>query len=124
MTLTKEDQDKLAKLGPYQREVLRLLVEVPPGRVTTYGDLAKELARRNPRWSPKASRAVGTAMKLNPCAPRVPCHRVVRSDGSVGLFRGGEEGGSEAKAEMLRKEGVEVVGLKIDLNKYRHRFHT
>lgn len=117
-----EDEEKLAKLSPYQAAILRILAEVPKGKVTTYGDLAKELARRDPKYSPKASRAVGTTMKNNPCAPQVPCHRVIKSDGKIGNFRGGAEGAVEEKIGMLRDERVTVVDGKIDLGKHRHIF--
>jgi len=120
--LTPEDEQKLASVSPYQRAVLRLLAEVPRGKVTTYGDLAKELANRNPKYSPKAFRAVGTAMRKNVCAPRIPCHRVIQSDGSIGNFRGGKPGAVEEKIKMLQKEGVEVINGKIDLTIYRHQF--
>ena len=51
--ITPEDEKKLAKLSTYQQAILRLLAEVPKGKVTTYGDLAKELARRNPNRNKK-----------------------------------------------------------------------
>ena len=120
--ITPEDEEKLAKLSPYQAAILKILAEVPKGKVTTYGDLAKELARRDPKYSPNASRAVGTTMKNNPCAPQVPCHRVIKSDGKIGNFRGGAEGAVEAKIGMLRDERVTVVDGKIDLGKHRHIF--
>ncbi|MFH2112655.1 MAG: MGMT family protein [Candidatus Bathyarchaeota archaeon] len=120
--ITAEDEKKLATLSPYQQAILRILAEVPKGKVTTYGDLAKELARRDPKWSPDASRAVGTTMKNNLCGPQIPCHRVIKSDGNIGNFRGGEKGAVEEKIAMLRGEGVTVVDGKIDLKKYRHGF--
>ena len=120
--ITPEDEKRLERLSEYQQAVLRILAEVPEGKVTTYGDLAKELARRDSRWSPNASRAVGTTMKNNPCAPQIPCHRVIKSDGSVGSFRGGVEGAVDEKIRMLREEGIEVVDDKIDLIKFRHKF--
>ena len=120
--ITAEDEKKLSKLSPYQQAILRLLAEVPKGKVTTYGDLAKELAKRDNKWSPGSSRAVGTTMKNNVCAPQIACHRVIKSDGSIGNFRGGAEGAVEEKIEMLRNEGVAVVDGKIDLKKYRHKF--
>lgn len=120
--ITPEDEKRLERLSEYQQAVLRILAEVPEGKVTTYGDLAKELARRDSRWSPNASRAVGTTMKNNPCAPQIPCHRVIKSDGSVGSFRGGAEGAVDEKIRMLREEGIEVVDDKIDLIKFRHKF--
>ena len=120
--ITAEDEKKLAKLSAYQQAILRLLAEVPKGKVTTYGDLAKELSRRDSKWSPNASRAVGTTMKNNPCGPQIPCHRVIRSDGTVGNFRGGEKGAVQEKIAMLKDEGVSVLDGKIDLEKYRHKF--
>lgn len=120
--ITVEDEKKLATLSPYQQAILRILAEVPKGKVTTYGDLAKELAKRDPKWSPGASRAVGTTMKNNLCGPQIPCHRVIKSDGSIGNFRGGAEGAVEEKTQMLREEGVTVLDGRIDLEKHRHRF--
>ncbi len=120
--ITAEDEKKLATLSPYQQAILRILAEVPKGKVTTYGDLAKELAKRDPKWSPGASRAVGTTMKNNLCGPQIPCHRVIKSDGSIGNFRGGAEGAVEEKTQMLREEGVTVLDGRIDLEKHRHRF--
>lgn len=120
--ITPEDERILASLSPYQQAILRILAEVPKGKVTTYGDLAKELAQRDPKWSPRASRAVGTAMKNNVCGPRIPCHRVVKSDGGIGNFRGGEEGAVDEKVRMLRDEGIKVSGRKIDLDQFRYRF--
>ena len=120
--ITEEDEKKLATLSPYQQAVLRVLAEVPKGKITTYGDLAKELARRDSKWSPTASRAVGTTMKNNVCGPQIPCHRVIKSDGGIGNFRGGEQGAVKEKVQMLRNEGVEVVNNKISLKRFRHKF--
>lgn len=119
--ITPEDEKKLATLSPYQQAILRVLAEVPKGKVTTYGDLAKELAKRNSHYSPNASRAVGTTMKNNVCGPQIPCHRVIKSDGSIGSFRGGKEASGE-KIIMLRDEGVEVIQGKISLRTFRHKF--
>ena len=120
--ITEEDEKLLATLAPYQQAVLRLLAEVPKGTVVTYGDLAKELALRDSKYSSNASRAVGTTMKNNLCGPRIPCHRVIKSNGSLGNFRGGEPGAVKEKAQMLRDEGVEVVSNKINLKRFRHNF--
>ncbi len=80
---------------------------IPRGKVTTYGLLARKL-------NTKAYRAVGNACRRNPYAPRVPCHRVVKSDGTVGGFGGKTSGKSvEKKIQLLRKEGVEVERGKI-----------
>ena len=120
--ITPSDEKKLAKLSTYQQAILRILAEVPKGKVTTYGDLAKELSERNPKWSPNASRAVGTTMKNNPCGPQIPCHRVIKSDGDIGNFRGGEAGAIKEKISMLREEGVTVQNGKVELKKYRYNF--
>jgi methylated-DNA-[protein]-cysteine S-methyltransferase len=120
--ITPKDEKKLEKLSSYQQAILRLLAEVPKGKITTYSDLAKELSERDPNWSPNASRAVGTTMRNNPCGPQIPCHRVIKSDGAVGNFRGGAEGAVSEKIGMLRDEGITVLNGKVDLKEYRHLF--
>ena len=79
----------------FRREVLEELVAVPYGETTTYSELAAEAGR------PRAVRAAGTALATNPIPIIVPCHRVLRSDGSVGGYRGG----SDAKRTLLALEG-------------------
>ena len=64
----------------FNKKVWAALKLIPRGRVTTYKELAKYLGK------PKAARAVGNACGANPDAPRVPCHRVVRSDGRLGGY--------------------------------------
>ena len=64
-----------------------------------------------------AARAVGRALHINPHAPRVPCHRVIASDGTLH----GYAGGLRKKARLLRAEGVEVRKGRVDLEKYRWR---
>ena len=81
-----------------------LVAQVPRGRVTTYGEVAKALG------DVVASRFVGVAMSLNQDIVRVPCRRVVLSDGSVGGYTGG---GPRKKIKLLREEGVSVSGNKI-----------
>jgi methylated-DNA-[protein]-cysteine S-methyltransferase len=88
------------------------LRKVPKGRIATYKLLAEKLGT-------KAYRAVGSALKNNPYAPEVPCHRVIKSDGSIGGFMGKMSGGEVAKKiVLLRKEGVEIIGGKIDLERF------
>lgn len=87
--------------------VYALLRQVPPGRVTTYGALARAAGM------PKASRLVGAIMRGNPNAPRVPCHRVVKSDGRIGGYSGSAEENIKRKVSMLKKEGVRVKGGKV-----------
>ncbi len=96
----------------FAEKVYEQLMQVPKGKVTTYKKLAGLLGT-------KAYRAVGSALKNNPFAPEVPCHRVVKSDGKVGGFMGKLEGDEVAKKiVMLRNEGVEILGGKVDLKKF------
>lgn len=90
-------------LTPFAVRVYRAAQEVPPGQVTTYGQLARTLL------SPGATRAVGTALGRNPFLLIVPCHRVVGSGGSMGGFSA--PGGSRTKALMLAAEGYGVQSL-------------
>mgnify|MGYP001584157386 CR=1 FL=1 len=91
----------------FNERCYKLLQKVPRGKVTTYQELARTLGT-------KAYRAVGNAMHANPYAPKVPCHRVVKSDGRIGGFASG----TKKKIEMLKKEGVEIIDSKVDLEKY------
>jgi len=91
----------------FDEKVWKLMEKIPEGRVTTYGLVAKKL-------NTKAYRAVGNACRRNPYAPRVPCHRVVRSDGTVGGFGGKTSGKNvKKKIQMLRKEHVEIINGRI-----------
>ncbi len=83
----------------------KLVMQIPPGRVSTYGALAKALG------DIKAARACGVMLSQNPAPPRIPCHRVVMADGSLGGFTHPE--GVKRKIELLKKEGVEVKNGKI-----------
>lgn len=86
----------------FPEKIYALLKQVPKGRVTTYKILANKLGTN-------AYRAVGQALRNNPYAPEVPCHRVVASDGTIGGFMGKTEGESiEKKIALLKAEGVEV----------------
>jgi len=101
----------------FDERVWRLMEEIPRGKVTTYGQIARKLHT-------KAYRAVGNACRKNPYAPRVPCHRVVRSDGTIGGFGGKTSGKTvEEKAQLLRGENVEVRnGRVVDFDKVLFRF--
>jgi deoxyribonuclease V len=90
-------------------ELTRLLVQIPRGRVATYGDLADALGSR------QAARWVGEFLVDHPHGDDCPCHRVVRQTGDLGLFIGGK-GEKEAR---LRAEQIEVVDGKVDLARYR-----
>lgn len=89
------------------------LLDVPPGYITTYGDLAKAAGLEN------GQRAVGKIMNKNPHPSIVPCHRVVRSDGRLG----GYAYGSDVKENMLSKEGLRITGGRLEnFENVRYRF--
>ena len=82
----------------FQKSVWRELLNIPKGDVVTYKKLAERIGK------PKAVRAVANAVGANPLIVKIPCHRVIRSDGGIGGYSG--EGGVEAKKNLLKKEGV------------------
>jgi len=88
----------------FDEKVWALTCRIPAGKVTTYAAIARHLKS-------KAYRAVGSAMHRNPHAPRVPCHRVVGSDGRLTGFAGG----LPKKQRMLIEEGVTLHGERVDL---------
>jgi methylated-DNA-[protein]-cysteine S-methyltransferase len=79
-----------------KNEVYNILLKIPAGKVSTYGDIAKALGH------PKAARLVGQILHDNPNPVVVPCHRVIHSDGRLG----GYAYGSERKRELLENEGI------------------
>ena len=82
----------------FQLKVWTYLKKIPRGSVKTYSQVAKSIGK------PLAVRAVANAIGKNPYAPRVPCHRVIRSDGSLGGYSG--KGGIKTKKLLLKKEGI------------------
>ena len=93
----------------FQEKVYNNCKKIPKGKVSTYKILADKLGI-------KAYRAVGQALRCNPYAPKVPCHRIVKSDGSIGGFVGNLDPDSKEvkrKIRMLNKEGIEIENNKI-----------
>lgn len=93
----------------FTEKVIEIVAKIPKGKVMTYGEVAREAGAYG------AGRAVGTIMKNNK-TPHIPCHRVVRSDGSIGEYNGINRNKlsnkevqdmSEAKIELLKEEGVQ-----------------
>ena len=82
----------------FQLKVWNYLKKIPKGKVKTYLDVAKAIGQ------PKAFRAVANAVGKNPYPPKIPCHRVIRSDGSLGGFSA--PGGTKLKKKLLKNEGV------------------
>lgn len=83
------------KQDNFSKKVYRVVKGIPPGRVLTY----KQVAAR--AGNPRAARAVGTLMAKN-YDSKIPCHRVIRSDGKIGNYN---RGGPKAKLALLKKEG-------------------
>jgi len=88
----------LTDVTDFQREALQLIRNIPTGRMWTYKDVAEKLG------NPKASRAIGQAMKNNPVPIVIPCHRVVGSSGALTGYAGG--GGIATKRYLLELEGA------------------
>ena len=82
----------------FQLRVWTYLKKIPLGSVKTYSQVAKSIGK------PLAVRAVANAIGKNPHAPKIPCHRVIRSDGSMGGYSG--KGGIKTKKLLLKREGV------------------
>lgn len=82
----------------FQRRVYLALLDVPRGQTITYGELARRIGCRS-------AQAVGQALRRNPFAPEVPCHRVVAADGSLGGYNGKRDGEQlEQKRRLLTEE--------------------
>ena len=84
----------------FQQKVWTYLRKIPCGSVKTYSQVAKGIGK------PLAVRAVANAIGKNPYAPKIPCHRVIRSDGSLGGYSG--KGGVKTKRFLLKKEGIRL----------------
>ena len=84
----------------FQLKVWNYLKKIPRGKVKTYSEVAKSIRK------PLAVRAVANAIGKNPQAPHIPCHRVIRSDGSLGGYSG--KGGVKTKRLLLKKEGIKL----------------
>jgi len=97
--MNKIDFNKLSGTE-FQKKVWLALTKIPKGATITYKELAKKIGK------PNSTRAVANAVGANPCAPEVPCHRVIRSDGTLGGYSG--KGGIATKKKLLIKEGVVI----------------
>jgi len=80
---------------PFQKRVLIATMKIPKGQTRTYKQIAIQIKRKN------AYRAVGSALKWNPIPIKIPCHRVIKSDGSPGNYN---SGGTKRKMELLKSE--------------------
>jgi O-6-methylguanine DNA methyltransferase len=93
----------LVGLTPFQQRVLEKIRQIPRGEVRPYTWVAREVG------SPKAVRAVGTALRKNPIPLLIPCHRVIRSEGALGAYAAG---GTALKERILTFEGVDLPELR------------
>ncbi len=99
----------------FAEKVYSLCRKIPNGKVTTYSEIARVL-------NTKGYRAVGQALRCSPGMPDVPCHRVVKSDGSLGGFKGKSAGKEiEEKIMLLEKEGIGIAGGRINLGEFFHK---
>jgi methylated-DNA-[protein]-cysteine S-methyltransferase len=97
----------------FQKKCYEILKKLPQGCITTYADLAIAIGHKG------AYRAVGSAMNKNPFAPKVPCHRVIKSNGDLGGYAFGDA----KKIKRLHQEGILVRHHKIvDFEKKLFKF--
>lgn len=87
------------KPTPFQRKVLAATLAIPKGETRTYKQIAAQIGSKN------AYRAVGSVLKWNPLPVIIPCHRVIKSDGSIGSYMGGPRG-TKRKSALLKSEGA------------------
>jgi len=96
------------QITKFQHNVYTQLLAVPQGRVTTYKEIAKAI-------NCNSAQAIGQALQKNPFAPDVPCHRVIRSDLTLGGFSGSLTNSTvDRKKKLLQSEGVQFVDVKDD----------
>ncbi len=91
---------KKLKGTKFQLKVWKYISKIPLGKTKTYSEVAIGVKK------PLAARAVANAVGKNPYPPRIPCHRVIRSDGSLGGYSA--KGGIKTKKLLLQKEGIKL----------------
>lgn len=95
-------------------EVYKVVMKIPQGKVTTYGEISSFLKLNNPR-------VVGYALHVNTNPDNVPCHRVVNRYGECA--KGYAFGGLEIQKKLLQAEGIEFTKDKVDLEKYFYKLN-
>ncbi|UCH12604.1 MAG: MGMT family protein [Candidatus Omnitrophota bacterium] len=93
-------------LTEFQNRVYKEVSKIPKGKVRSYKYIACKIEK------PNAWRAVANALKKNPFIGKVPCHRVIKSDGAIGGF----SRGVNAKKKLLRAEGLTIKGNAVIIN--------
>ena len=94
-----------------KEKVYKYLINIPKGKVVTYGQIAEYLGNK------KLARVVGNILHNNPVEDKYPCYKVV--DGKGNLSKHFAFGGIEKQKEKLEKEGIDVINYKVDLDKYK-----
>ncbi len=103
------------KKESFSESCYELLEKVPKGKVTTYKEIARALGT-------KGYRAIGQILKRNKNPNKIPCYKVVRSDGNIGGYCGSINKTDE-KIKKLESDGIIVNNEKIDLDRYMYKFH-
>jgi len=98
--------EHLSDKTKFEKDILVATFKIPKGKVSTYKRIAEKIGK------PRAYRAAGNALHKNPLAPVVPCHRVVKSDGTFG----GEKRGAESRKRLLEEEGVPIKDNKVKMS--------
>jgi len=91
---------EMKKYPIFYQKVWKCCMKIPYGRTRSYKWIAQKIG------SPDSYRAVALALKRNPFAPYVPCHRVIKNDGSIGGYSA--KGGIKKKIKLLREEGLSL----------------
>ncbi|MDO5444803.1 MAG: MGMT family protein [Eubacteriales bacterium] len=95
----------------FYEKIYKTVMKIPAGNVATYGQIAALSG------NPRAARAVGNALHVNPDPATIPCFRVVNSQGMLsGAFA---FGGLEWQKKLLQDDGIEVINNKVDLSEYQ-----
>jgi len=93
---------EIKDVSEFDINVYRIVSYIPSGKVCTYGQIAEVIGNKG------LSRAVGSALRRNPYAPFVPCHRVVKADGDISGYFGDNGELKDLKGQILIKEGISV----------------
>ncbi|MDR2437185.1 MAG: MGMT family protein [Endomicrobium sp.] len=104
--IPKDIIEKMKSYPEFYKKVWTACFKISVGKTLTYKRLAEKIG------SPKAARAVALALSKNPFAPIIPCHRVIRSDGTLGGYSG--TGGIKKKLEMIKYERQTRKNASLD----------
>lgn len=103
----------MIKIMTLNEEIYKIVMKIPYGKVATYGQIATLCG------NPYYARAVGNALHKNPNPQKIPCYRVVNSNGK--LTENFAFGGLRVQSDLLISEGIELIDGKVDLEKYQWR---